>query len=216
MRDCRCLPLTSTRDNGPWANQIVRVRPALQCPSSSSWSGLSVIRLPNAKRFGQPYGRVNVQPAICPVPLVSLIPTSPTFYTSPAAISPDITLQTPPDTPPCPASRALPSTAAPSSATCPRSSPTSGRHPTHARAQHHPHADDASLIREVPSNQEVWIDQDGFTSIIFDITERVGPAGTGPEIDGRALTTHLEELVGDDTDTIKVWNTTQTVFSRLG
>lgn len=75
---------------------------------------------------------------------------------------------------------------------------------------------DVSLIREVPSNQEVWIDQDGFTSIIFDITERVGPAGTGPEIDGRALTTHLEELVGDDTDTIKVWNTTQTVFSRLG
>lgn len=59
------------------------------------------------------------------------------------------------------------------------------------------------------------MDQDGFTSIIVDITERVGPAGTGPEIDGRALTTHLEELVGEDVDSVKVWNTTETRFSRL-
>ncbi|ROT37913.1 Mog1p/PsbP-like protein [Sodiomyces alkalinus F11] len=75
---------------------------------------------------------------------------------------------------------------------------------------------DVSKLRQVPDNQEVYIDQDGFTSIIFDITERIGPAGTGPEIDGRALTTHLEDLVGSDIDTVKVWNTTETVFSRLG
>ncbi|EQB58236.1 ran-interacting Mog1 protein [Colletotrichum gloeosporioides Cg-14] len=74
---------------------------------------------------------------------------------------------------------------------------------------------DVSKLREVPDNQEVWIDQDGFTSIIFDITERVGPAGSSPEIDGRAMTTHLEELVGEDIDTVKVWNTTETSFSRL-
>ncbi|KAM0324530.1 hypothetical protein ACHAQA_007915 [Verticillium albo-atrum] len=74
---------------------------------------------------------------------------------------------------------------------------------------------DVSKLRQVPDNQEVYIDQDGFTSIIFEITERVGPAGTGPEIDGRALTTHLEELVGSDVDTVKVWNTTETLFSRL-
>ncbi|KAF9870399.1 ran-interacting Mog1 protein [Colletotrichum karsti] len=74
---------------------------------------------------------------------------------------------------------------------------------------------DVSKLREVPDNQEVWIDQDGFTSIIFDITERVGAAGSSPEIDGRALTTHLEELVGEDVDTVKVWNTTETSFSRL-
>ncbi|EXF77235.1 hypothetical protein CaCOL14_011281 [Colletotrichum acutatum] len=74
---------------------------------------------------------------------------------------------------------------------------------------------DVSKLREVPDNQEVWIDSDGFTSIIFDITERVGPAGSSPEIDGRALTTHLEELVGEDVDTVKVWNTTETSFSRL-
>ncbi|KAI1136332.1 Mog1p/PsbP-like protein [Hypoxylon sp. FL0543] len=74
---------------------------------------------------------------------------------------------------------------------------------------------DVSAIRQVPDNEEVYIDKDGFTSIIFDITERVGGPGSGPEIDGRALTTHLEEVVGDDLDRVKVWNTTPTVFSRL-
>jgi hypothetical protein len=73
-----------------------------------------------------------------------------------------------------------------------------------------------SQLRQVPDNQEVYIDKDGFTSIIIEITERVGPAGTGPEIDGRALTTHLEEVVGSDVDTVKVWNTTETEFSNLG
>ncbi|KAJ9149151.1 Mog1p/PsbP-like protein [Coniochaeta hoffmannii] len=74
---------------------------------------------------------------------------------------------------------------------------------------------DVSKLREVPDNQEVWIDKDGFTSIIFDITERVGPAGSGLETDGRALTTHLEDLVGSDIDTVKVWNTTETQFTNL-
>jgi len=80
---------------------------------------------------------------------------------------------------------------------------------------------DVSTLRQVPDNQEVYIDKDGFTSIIFDITERVGPKSSGSggnkdlEADGRALTTHLEELVGDDVDTVKVWNTTETSFSKL-
>jgi hypothetical protein len=67
----------------------------------------------------------------------------------------------------------------------------------------------------VPDNQEVWIDQDGFTSIIFDITERVGGSGSGPEVDGRAMTTHLEDMVGSDIDTVKIWNTAETEFTRL-
>ncbi|KAK5993121.1 putative ran guanine nucleotide release factor-like protein [Cladobotryum mycophilum] len=74
---------------------------------------------------------------------------------------------------------------------------------------------DVSKLRQVPDNQEVWIDKDGFTSIIFDITERVGGAGSGPEIDGRAMTTHLEDMVGPDIKTIKIWNTAETEFSRL-
>jgi hypothetical protein len=75
---------------------------------------------------------------------------------------------------------------------------------------------DVSQIRQVPDNQEVWIDQNGFTSIIFDITERIDARGEGLERDGRALTIHLEDLVGDDTDSVKVWNTTETQFSHLG
>jgi len=78
------------------------------------------------------------------------------------------------------------------------------------------HFTDVSKLRQVPDTQEVYIDKTGFTSIIFEICERVGPAGSGAEIDGRALTTHLEELVGDDVDTVKVWNSTETVFSNLG
>lgn len=72
-----------------------------------------------------------------------------------------------------------------------------------------------SKLRQVPDNQEVWIDKDGFTSIIFDITERVGPSGSGPEVDGRAMTTHLEDMIGTDIDTVKIWNTAETEFSCL-
>lgn len=77
---------------------------------------------------------------------------------------------------------------------------------------------DVSKLRQVPDNQEVFIDKDGFTSIIFDITERVGGAGSSDQIDGRALTTHLEELVGTDAETettVKVWNSAKTEFSKL-
>ncbi|KAK3899488.1 hypothetical protein C8A05DRAFT_46456 [Staphylotrichum tortipilum] len=74
---------------------------------------------------------------------------------------------------------------------------------------------DVSTIREVPDNQEVYLDKDGFTSIIIEITQRVDAPGNGLERDGRALTIHLEELVGDDADGVKVWNTTETQFSHL-
>ncbi|TVY24825.1 putative ran guanine nucleotide release factor [Lachnellula hyalina] len=74
---------------------------------------------------------------------------------------------------------------------------------------------DVSTIRQVPDHQEVYLDKDGFTSIIFDITERVGTAGSGPAVDGAALTTHLEDIVDSDVDTVKVWNTSNTQFSKL-
>jgi len=74
---------------------------------------------------------------------------------------------------------------------------------------------DVSTIRQVPDHQEVYLDKDGFTSIIFDITERVGVAGSGPAVDGAALTTHLEDIVDSEIDIVKVWKTTTTQFSRL-
>lgn len=70
-------------------------------------------------------------------------------------------------------------------------------------------------MRQVPDNQEVYIDKDGFTSIIIEINERVGGEGSTPEIDGRALTTHLEDIVSVDVGRVKVWNTTPTQFSKL-
>jgi hypothetical protein len=72
-----------------------------------------------------------------------------------------------------------------------------------------------STIRQVPDHQEVYLDKDGFTSIIFDIVERVGLPGSGPAVDGAALTTHLEDIVDSDDDTVKVWNTSNTQFSKL-
>ncbi|KAH7029331.1 uncharacterized protein B0I36DRAFT_131137 [Microdochium trichocladiopsis] len=77
------------------------------------------------------------------------------------------------------------------------------------------HFADVSTIRQVPDNQEVYIDKEGFTSIVFDITERVGGPGSTPEIDGEALTTHLEDIVGDEIARTKVWNSASTHFSRL-
>ncbi|KAI0189582.1 ran-interacting Mog1 protein [Xylaria flabelliformis] len=74
---------------------------------------------------------------------------------------------------------------------------------------------DVSRLRQVPDNQEVYIDKDGFTSIIIEINERVGGDGSTAEVDGRALTTHLEEVVGEDVEGLKVWNTTPTQFSKL-
>jgi hypothetical protein len=67
----------------------------------------------------------------------------------------------------------------------------------------------------VPDNQEVYLDKEGFTSIIFDITERVGPAGSTDATDGAALTIHLEDIVDSDSDLLKVWSTTSTQFSNL-
>jgi hypothetical protein len=97
--------------------------------------------------------------------------------------------------------------AAQSLVTCPPSSPTSGSSSLLFAPK--------PFLVLTPDNQEVWIDQDGFTSIIFDITERVGGSGSGPEVDGRAMTTHLEDMVGSDIDTVKIWNTAETEFSNL-
>jgi hypothetical protein len=50
---------------------------------------------------------------------------------------------------------------------------------------------------------------------MFDILERVGPPGSSDATDGAALTIHLEEIAQADVDTLKVWSTTSTKFSKL-
>ncbi|KAI6249970.1 putative ran guanine nucleotide release factor [Erysiphe necator] len=72
---------------------------------------------------------------------------------------------------------------------------------------------DVSDFRQVPDHQEVFLDNSGFTSIIFDITERVGSDSTGPDVDCAALTAHLEDIT--EKETVQVWNTNSTQFSKL-
>lgn len=59
------------------------------------------------------------------------------------------------------------------------------------------------------------MDKDGWASIIIDITKRVGGPGSGPAIDGAAMTAHLEDIVAPDIDTVQVWQSSNTEFSKL-
>ena len=58
---------------------------------------------------------------------------------------------------------------------------------------------DVSDIRQVPDNQEVWLDTDGFTSIVFDILQRVYAKS-----DVEALKVHLEDIVDEDKDKMQI------------
>ena len=67
----------------------------------------------------------------------------------------------------------------------------------------------ASEIRQVPDNQEVYLDPDGFTSIVIDILERVEK----PDIE--ALKFHLQDIVEEDEGQTKVWTTGDAHISKL-
>ena len=62
-------------------------------------------------------------------------------------------------------------------------------------ASANPHSSN-SRIRQVPDNQEVYLDKNGFTSLTFDITERVSHLSTDKE----ALEYHFADTVAE-TDT---------------
>ena len=63
-----------------------------------------------------------------------------------------------------------------------------------------------SKIRQVPDNQEVYLDKNGFTSLTFDITERVSHLSTDKE----ALEYHLADIVAD-TDIQNTWSIVENV-----
>lgn len=70
-----------------------------------------------------------------------------------------------------------------------------------------------SNIRQVPDNQEVYLDGDGFTSVVVEILERE------EKPDNEALEYHLRDLVEDDEDDAaektKVWWTGEAVGGKL-
>ncbi|KAI9852538.1 MAG: hypothetical protein M1838_000406 [Thelocarpon superellum] len=73
---------------------------------------------------------------------------------------------------------------------------------------------DVSEIRQVPDNQEVYLDRDGFTSIIFDLTERV----TDVSSDEAALLYHLSDVTDEDEDgggAAKIWSSSAATCSKL-
>jgi len=76
-------------------------------------------------------------------------------------------------------------------------------------------------MRQVPDNQEVYVDKAGLTSITFDILERVSHTNS----DQDALLYHLSDVFDDDEDEpssndserqrAKTWETNSAVFSKL-
>ncbi|EGP83627.1 unnamed protein product [Zymoseptoria tritici ST99CH_1A5] len=58
---------------------------------------------------------------------------------------------------------------------------------------------DVSEIREVPDTQEVYLDRDGFSSIVVDILERVDKP-----TDGEALEYHLSDIIDEDLGEAKI------------
>lgn len=71
----------------------------------------------------------------------------------------------------------------------------------------------ASSIRQVPDNQEVYLERDGFTSVIFDIMERVEQDQAAN--DEEALKFHYADMVGDSNDATQFWHSNVAVLSRM-
>ena len=63
-----------------------------------------------------------------------------------------------------------------------------------------------SNIRQVPDNQEVYLERNGFTSLTFDITERVSHLPTDKE----ALKYHFADIVAEN-DMTKIWSIIENV-----
>ncbi|MCJ1402033.1 multicopy suppressor of ts gsp1 [Xylographa trunciseda] len=62
---------------------------------------------------------------------------------------------------------------------------------------------DASDLRPVPDNQEVYVDANGTTSIVVELQERVDGFATNEE----AMKYHIEDLAGGCGDTIRLYQT---------
>ena len=67
----------------------------------------------------------------------------------------------------------------------------------------------SSDIRQVPDNQEVYLDADGFTSIVVEVLQRVDKA------DADALEYHLRDIVDGDAGKTKVWTNGDVRFAKL-
>ncbi|KAF2864192.1 Mog1p/PsbP-like protein [Piedraia hortae CBS 480.64] len=69
---------------------------------------------------------------------------------------------------------------------------------------------DASHLRDIPDHEELFIDAEGFTSIIIDITEHVAMP-----TESEAMETHLQDVVEEDRPATEVARLRQAPFAKL-
>ncbi|KAK4960170.1 hypothetical protein LTR10_003061 [Elasticomyces elasticus] len=69
---------------------------------------------------------------------------------------------------------------------------------------------DVSDLRQVPDHQEVYLDKDGYTSIVVDILARVEK-----ENDQEALKYHLKDLVQEDEGEVTTWDISEVKMGKL-
>ncbi|GME35826.1 DNA ligase ATP-dependent [Neofusicoccum parvum] len=72
---------------------------------------------------------------------------------------------------------------------------------------------DVSSIRQVPDNQEVYLDANGFSSVIFDLTERLDESQASS--DEEALKYHFQDIVGDSNDVTQFWQSNAASLARM-
>jgi len=70
---------------------------------------------------------------------------------------------------------------------------------------------DASDLRPIPDNQEVYVDANGTTSIVVELQERVN----GFTTDEEAMKYHIEDLAGGCGDTIRLYQTQRVTMHKL-
>lgn len=68
---------------------------------------------------------------------------------------------------------------------------------------------DASNLRQIPDNQEVYLDANGFSSIVFDILERV------EKPDDEALKVHVQDIVAGTGDETTVFREGSAVAGKM-
>ncbi|KAF2758262.1 Mog1p/PsbP-like protein [Pseudovirgaria hyperparasitica] len=72
---------------------------------------------------------------------------------------------------------------------------------------------DVSSFRQVPDHQEVYVDKDGLTSVIFEILNYVGPEIAATDED--ALKYHFEDIAEGTNDTTKYLIAASAKLSKL-
>jgi hypothetical protein len=104
-----------------------------------------------------------------------------------------------------------PSSAAQSPSTCPPTSPTPGKKiPSYLAPPQHLLITKDSQIREIPDHQEVYLDADGYSSIVVEILEYVNKNS-----DEEALQYHFADLIDGTGDSTTILQQEKVVFKEL-